>query len=525
MRTFTTDGPGNTTLHHLLPAAARLAEISTLVDQGRYIVFRAPGRSGKTTALRSLAANLTADGRFAALCCSTKIAASAQNDLLLAQDSLLSAIRIAAEQDLPPALRPPAFAPSTDSTALWAALTEWAKVCPLPIVLFFDDADSLSPSVLESIFQQLEAGFSRRPAFFPWSIGIVAQFDLRIMASTLENESAKSFSTGPFESFWSSRLLPPLSKEEIRALYAQAFAPSSNRSADHLDSEVIDFIYEASAGHPYFVQAFGREISAIADSSSTWTQTHAIAAFRNLVTRLESPIDNLAARLVEPRVRHVIEPLLQGHAAIANAAENEVQFVRDLGLITAEDPVRIEGALHRAILPRLLSAPIRRIVTVDPQSSFDGDGRLYMESLLQAFASFFAAHASELLAATPYTKIAAELVFLGFLFHIVQPAGWVEVQFGSTRGNIEILVTLPIPHDDGQPREQREVILLVARRKGDSGVKRKALEALDKAMLRTSSDSGTIVLFDKREKRRLGGQSKFREMATVQGKQRRLLRV
>jgi len=529
MRTFTTDGPGDATLHHLVPAATRLAEIRSLVDQGRYFVFRAPGRSGKTTALRSLAASLTADGRFAALCCSTKIAASAQSDLILAQNSLLSAIRIAAEQDLPPTLRPPVTPQSTDSTALWEALTAWAKVCPLPIVLFFDDVDSLAHSLIAALFQQFEAGFSRRPAFFPWSIGIVSQFDPRVTAPSSENESATCFatggSTGPFESFWSSRLLPPFTKNEIRALYAQTFNEASIQSTEQLDSEVIDFIHEASAGHPYFVQALGREITANHSSPPTWTKPRAIAAFRHLVTRLESPIDNLAVRLLEPRVRHVIEPLLQGQAALANAAETEVQFVRDLGLITAEDPVRIEGTLHRAIVPRLLAAPIRRVVSVDPQLCFDGDGRLYMESLLQAFASFFAANAAELLTATPYSKIAAELVFLGFLLHIVQGHGWVDIEFATSRGYIEILIALPIPHGDGEPSEQREVILLVPRRKGDSGVKRKALEALDKAMLRTSSDSGTVVIFDKREKRRLGGQSKFREMATNQEKSRRILRL
>lgn len=521
MRTFTTDGPGDATLHHLLPAASRVAEIRSLVDQGRYFVFRAPGRSGKTTALRALAANLTAEGRFAALCCSAKAAASAGSDVVLAQNSLLSAMRIAAEQDLPEALRPPFASPASDVTALWESLTAWAKVCPLPIVLFFDDGDSLSRPVIESLLQQFESGFSRRPAFFPWSVGLVLQFDARVDAAHSENPAPHAFSTGPFENSWSSRLLPPLTKSEIRALYAQAFDQSDAQQT----SEAIDFILEASAGHPYIIQALGREIGAHAPPFSVLTKERAIAAFRALVSRLESPVDHLGLRLAEPRIRHIIEPLLLGQTGIAHTPEVDVQFVRDLGLITTEDPVRIAGALFRALIPRLLTAPIRRALTVDPQLSFDGDGRLYMESLLQAFASFYSANAAELLPATPYTKIASELIFLAFLFHTLEGRGWIDVEFGTSRGFIEITITVPIPTGDEQPTEQREVILLAARRKGDSGIKRKTLEGLEKAMLRASSDSGSVVLFDKREKRRPGERSKYREMATIQGKHRRSLRI
>lgn len=516
MVTFTTDGPGNATLHHLLPPAARVAEIQSLVEQGRYFVFRAPGRSGKTTALRSLAANLTADNRFAALCCSSKVAAAAGSDLVLAQNSLISAIRIAAERDLPESFRPPLTAPASDATAIWGFLTAWTNVCPRPLVLFFDDCDSLSQSVLESLFQQLETGFSRRPTHFPWSVGLTMQFDRRITLAASSEESPRFFSTGPFETSWSSRLLPPFTAAEIRALYAQAFDLSPKEAT----SEAIDYIYAASGGHPYFVQALGREINTLG-SSRVLTKENATAAFRSLVSRGESPIDNLAIRLLDSRVRHVIEPLCTGQTALGRVAEDEVQFVRDLGLVTEEDPVRINGTLFRALMPRLLSAPIRRVVSVDPQSCFDGDGRLYVEAFLQAFASFFSANAQELCAATPYSKIASELVFLGFLFHVLEGHGWVDVEFGTTRGFIEITITLPSPHNDAQ----REVILLATRRKGDAGVKKKVWEELEKAMLRASSDSGSVVLFDKREKRRSRQESKYRETATSQGNQRRFLRI
>jgi hypothetical protein len=521
MRTFTTDGPGDATLHHLLPSAPRLAEARSLVEQGRYFVFRAPGRSGKTTAVRTFAAELTAEGRFAALCCSTKAAASVQSDVVLLQNTLLSALRIAAEQDLPEALRPPAWPSFRDATALWEGLTAWSNVCPLPIVIFFDDFDALPISAIETILQQLESGFSRRPAHFPWSIAIVTQFDFRRIADASGKESKNFFATGPFEHTWFSRLLPPWTKDEIRAFYTRALGFAQETIAP----EVIDFLHEASAGHPYFIQALGRELAELASSSTSLTLTQATMAFRQVVARLDSPIDNLQQRLLEPGVRHVIEPLLLGQTSIASASETEVQFVRDLGLVTLDDPLRIEGALHRAILPRLISLPARRVINVDPQSNFDSDGRLHLETLLVAFTIFFESAAPDLLPAMLYSKIAAELVFLAFLFQVLEGRGFIDIEFGKHRARLELTINVPVVNGDEKTIEQRETIVLIARRKRDSKVKKKALEWLEDAMHRSSSDSGTLVIFDKRDKHRPGERSKLYEMVTSGGKTVRVLRT
>lgn len=528
MRTFTTDGPGDEALHYILPAASRVAEARALVDQGAYFVLRAPGRTGKTTALRALAAELTSEGRFAALLCSAAVAAPARADLVLVQDALLSALRIAAEQDLPPALRPATFPASADATRLWEGISVWAQVCPRPLVLFFDDLDTLHGAALESVLRQIEAGFSRRPGHFPWSIGLLSRFDLRTTPSHAPDASDSPISTGPFERSWSSRLVPPFTENEVRALYAEHF----DRADQSVSSEAIAFVHEASAGHPFLVQALGREIAAIAPSPPTVVaKSHAMDAYRHLVERGVTPIDALPARLTDPRVRRVIEPLLLGSAAIASVDASDLRFVRDIGLVAEDDPVRIEGSLHRALVPRLLSESTRRAVVDDPTLCFEADGRLSMERLLHAFATFYAAHAPELLAAMAYSKIGPELVFLGFLFRMLAGKGWIDVEFGASRGRIDVILSLDAKADHSEAQresgavEQREMLVLVARRKGDSGVKKQGLEWLDGALQQGSSASGTLVIFDKRDKRAPGKRTKLREISTARGTIVRLLRV
>lgn len=527
MRSFTTDGPCDVTHHYVLPAPPRLAEARSLIDQGVYFVLHAPGRTGKTTAFRALAAQITAEGRYAALVCSAAVAAPARMDIVLVQDALLSSIRIAAEQDLPFDLRPPPFPPSADATRLWEGLSAWARVCPRPLVLFFDDLDSLHGAALESVFRQLETGFSRRPAHFPWSIGLAGQFDVRSNGSSEEKPSKPTISTGPFERFWSSRLLPSFTIGEIRALYAEHFGRADGR----FTSDALAFILEASAGHPFFVQAIGHEIAQMVSDSEPITKPVVFAAYQRIVKSQITPIDDFASVLMQPRVRRVVEPLLQGNAEIASIASSDLQFVRDLGLVSFDDPVRIDGLIFRALAARLLSESTQRVFQSDSALFFDTDGRLSIERLLQTFIEFYAAHAAELVAAITYSKIAPELVFLGVLLRALEGRGWVDVEFGVSRGRIDVTLSVPIAanHLDANVEtnvtEQREVLVFVTRRKGDSKVKTRGLAWLDAAMLQTSSDSGTLVIFDKRDKRSLAKRVNLRQTTTAAGTTVRLLRV
>jgi hypothetical protein len=527
MPAFTTGGPCDTSRHHLLPAAPRLAEARCLVDQGAYFVIRASFRTGKTTALRELAKMLTSEGRHAALVCSAAVAAPARRDLVLVQEALLSAIRIAAEQDLPPDLCPPSFPDSADATRLWEGLTAWARVCPRPIVLFFDDLDSLHDAALESVLRQFEAGFSRRPGHFPWSIGLSCAFDLRENIASDSDDAARIAAARPLERFWSQPVLPAFTDDEIRAFYSQHTAATNQAFAP----EALAFVREASAGHPFFVQALGREVAEMVPAPAAVTKSHVMTAFRRLVDQGTTPIDALASRLLEPRVQRVVEPLLMGSASIASVPEVDMQFVRDIGLIGNDDPVSIEARIHQAIVPRLLAQGVRRALTDEPEQFFDAGGRLAIERLLHAFAIIYATHGEELIEAIPYQKLAPELVFVGFLLHMLDGRGWVDVEYGSSRRRIDITLSVPLSSSssDSNPEmaatEQREVLVLLSRRKGDSGLKTRGLVWLENALEDESAESGTLVIFDRRDKRSPGKSIKLREMTTAMGRTVRLLRA
>ncbi len=521
MRTFTTDGPGDDSRHYLLPAAPRLAEVRSLVDQGAYFMVRAPARTGKTTSLRALAALLTAEGRYAALVCPAAVSAPAGDDFVRVEQALLASIRISADQDLPPELRPPPFPTSTDGTRFWESLTAWARVCPRPVVIFFDEIDTLHGSALQSILRQLEAGFSGRPTSFPWSIALVGQFDIRSNAATTLADPVRSASAGPFALGAPNETLRHFTTEEARALYSLHTA----KTQQVFEPEAIDFILQATAGHPFLVHALGRSSTEIAPRPGHVTKSHMLTAARNIVHDHLTPVDALATRLSDPRVQRVIEPLLAGTAEVAQASEDDVQFVRDLGLLDPNDPARILGWIHQAIVPRLLAQGVKRAVTEDPAQFFETDGRLSIERLLHGFAVFYSAHAKQLTAAIKYERVAAELVLFGFLLSALEGRGWIDFDYAGARGRIDVTISVPIVGEGEAAGEQREVLVIVSRRKGEKGVKTRGLGWLENALEAQSCGSGTLVVFDRRDKRRPGKRIHLRETTTASGRTVRLLRA
>src|SRR5438552_2720253 len=105
-RKFNTAGPCNPQYHYMLPAMRRLPTVRRLIDDGLYFVLHAPRQSGKTTALLTLARELTAEGRHVATLVSMETGAPFGDDPVLAERAILNSWRGAVEARLPAELQP-----------------------------------------------------------------------------------------------------------------------------------------------------------------------------------------------------------------------------------------------------------------------------------------------------------------------------------------------------------------------------------------------------------------------------------
>src|SRR5215468_3035121 len=256
MRRFNTAGPCRPEYHYMIPALRRLPQAPGLVDKMGYFVVYAPRQTGKTTALRALAQGLTAGGRYAALHFSCELGQAAGDDYGAAQRGILGEIRRRAQIALPPDLQPPPWPSAPEANLLAFALTAWARACPRPLVLFFDEIDALYGQSLISVLRQLRAGFNERPTAFPASVALCGLRDVRDYKAASGGDPNRLGTASPFNIKLESLRISDFTPGEVAELYAQHTAQTGQR----FTPGTVDRAIELTAGQPWLVNALAREI-------------------------------------------------------------------------------------------------------------------------------------------------------------------------------------------------------------------------------------------------------------------------
>lgn len=77
------------------------------------------------------------------------------------------------------------------------------------------------------------------------------------------------------------------------------------------------------------------------------TADHVDEAKERLILARATHLDSLAARLNEPRVRRIIEPLIAGDLIRVDPFDDDLAYLRDLGLIAARGEARVANPIYR----------------------------------------------------------------------------------------------------------------------------------------------------------------------------------
>jgi hypothetical protein len=329
----------------MIPASGRLPEAPVLVERMGYFVIHAPRQTGKTTVIRALAEELTASGRYAAMAFSCEVGRAARDNYGGAQRDILQGVREEAELALQPDLRPPPWPEVPDGSLLKAALTAWAQACPRPLVLFFDEIDALRGQSLLSVLSQLRAGFNRRPGAFPASVVLCGLRDVRDYKAASGGDPNRLGTSSPFNIKLKSLRLGDFTPEEVEELYGQHNADTGQV----FTPAAVERVVELTRGQPWLVNALATEVveEMAVPVTEPVTAEHVEEAKERLILARATHLDSLAAKLVEPRVRRVVEPVLAGTTARFDPYDDDVSYVRDLGLIARTRPVRIANPIYR----------------------------------------------------------------------------------------------------------------------------------------------------------------------------------
>jgi type II secretory pathway predicted ATPase ExeA len=503
-RWFNVAGPCRPDIHYMLSATARLPDVTRLIAQQSYFVLHAPRQTGKTTAMLTLAQELTAGGQYVAAMLSLEVGAPFSDDPDAAEQAILGAWRSALYSRLPPDLQPQPWPDASPGTRIREALRAWAQQASRPLVLFLDEIDALEDAALIAVLRQVRDGYNDRPAAFPHALALIGLRDVRDY-KIAAGGSDRLRSASPFNIKTRSLTLRNFTAPEVVDLYAQHTADTGQV----FTPAALEHTFALTQGQPWLVNALAKV--AVEDLTDDPEQpiTPALidAAKEVLIQRQDTHLDSLAERLREERVRRIIEPMLAGRTP-GVVPEDDRQYLVDLGL-ARRDPAGglvIANPIYQEIIPRTLAGGPQDSLPHIAATWLTPTGELDPPKLLEAFLAFWRQHGEPLLRSAPYAEIAPHLVLMAFLHRVVNSGGTLEREYaiGTDRmdlclryGNVTLGIELKVWRD------------------GRSDPLAAGLEQLDSYLAGLGLMNGWLVIFDQRSNQPPIAERTFTEEATT----------
>lgn len=225
----------------------------------------------------------------------------------------------------------------------------------------------------------------------------------------------------------------------------------------------------------------------VKDRQAPITAADIDAAKEALILRRDTHMDSLVDKLHEPRVRRVIEPILVGDTPTLDIMNDDLVYVRDLGLITDRPQVRIANPIYAEIIPCSLSYVMQSMIAQEAALYRLPSGGLDMVLLLAAFQEFYAEHSEAWLSRYDYQEAGPHLLLQAFLQRVVNGDGRISREFAVGSGRADLLV---------EYQGRRSVVELKVRR--EPHTEREGIKQLSGYLDRLGESEGHLVLFDRR---------------------------
>ena len=501
MRFFNTTGPVVAADHYCIPPLERLnlADVRRLIRDKRYFVLHAPRQTGKTSALLALRDLLNAEDAYRCVYVNVEGGQAAREDVEQVMRTILGELASWARSTLGDAFLDEVWldilAKYGPHGALREALTRWAESAPKPLVLLIDEIDALIGDALLSVLRQLRAGYVRRPTGFPQSVVLCGIRDVRDYR--IHSSSANAIIAGgsAFNIKARSLRLGDFSRDEVIALLGQ----HTEETGQVFTPDALETIWTQTQGQPWLVNALGDETcfhdGDTADRLRPITADDIHNAQEQLILRRETHLDQLADKLKEDRVRRVVEPLLSG-VEERRFIDRDLEYVRDLGLVAQDRPVRIGNPIYAEVVPRELTWVVQEEFEQETAWYVTADGSLNVVKLLTAFQTFFREHSEHWVTRFQYQEAGPQLLLQAFLQRIVNSGGRIEREYGLGRGRTDLLIIWPVGD-----QTRKIVIECKLLHKGLEQTIAEGLEQTSEYMDRCDAEAGHLVIFDRREGR------------------------
>ena len=504
MRFFNTAGPVRPDEHYHVPPLERLDldGVLTLIRQKKYFVLHAPRQTGKTSALLALRDLLNSGDEGAYRCVYTNVEAGqaggedTQRSMRAILDELALRARQALQDEFVEEIWFEVLQRSGPDGALRQVLSRWAAADSTPLVLLIDEIDSLVGDTLVSVLRQLRAGYDMRPEGFPQSVMLCGVRDVRDYRIRSTAENAVITGGSAFNIKAQSLRLSDFSREEVAALLKQ----HTEETGQAFTPEALDAIRTRTQGQPWLVNALAFEACFQGEFARAWQRPvgaeDILQAQEQLILRRETHLDQLADKLREERVRRVVEPLLSGGEE-RRFVDRDLEYVRDLGLVARDRPLRIANPVYAEVVPRELTQVVQEEFEQETAWYVDAAGGLDLAKLLAAFQAFFREHSEHWIERFEYREAGPQLLLQAFLQRIVNSGGRIEREYGLGRMRTDLLIVWP----QGE-RIRRFVVECKLLHKSREQTLSQGVAQTAEYMGRCGAETGHLVVFDRRQGRR-----------------------
>jgi hypothetical protein len=213
-----------------------------------------------------------------------------------------------------------------------------------------------------------------------------------------------------------------------------------------------------------------------------------------MVVERVTHLDQLADKLKEPRVRSVVEPIVEGTQRTVAEASDDTQYVVDLGLVRrGPQGLEIANRIYAEVIPRELSYEVQTDLLAEETPPYLGPGNKFrMDWLLEGFQQFFRENSEAWVERFTYKESGPHLLLQAYLQRLMNGGGRIEREYGLGRGRTDLLVVWK--WDEGV---QRVVIEIKLRRGSLEATVAKGLEQTRAYMDRCGASEGHLVVFDR----------------------------
>jgi AAA-like domain len=511
-RFFNNAGPNQPDIHYTLDPLSRwdLDGIMALIDARRYFILHAPRQTGKTSCMLALEAHLNAGGTYRCLYVNVETAQAARENVVRGMGAIVSAYASRArmgtlKDDRPTQWLAEAWAESQADNWLATMLERHSAADPKPLVILFDEVDALIGDTLISFLRQIRSGYPHRPSAFPQALVLCGLRDVRDYR--IHSKHTQEIITGgsAFNIKAESLRLADFTPEDIATLYAM----HTTETGQDITQEARELVWHYTEGQPWLVNALidtaVRTMKENRDRSIPITGEIMREAAERLIQSRAVHLDQLADKLTEDRVKRVIEPIVSnGDDDMTGVSAEDVQYVRDLGLIAQNRPYRIANAIYQEVIPRELTWVTQGAILREQPPFVRADQSLDLSMLLRDFQAFFRAQGESWAERYSYKESGPQLILQAFLQRIINGDGRVEREYGLGRGRTDLLVSWPKGPSVTAARYstwQKEVIEAKVVKSMGPKFWENALAQTSEYAARCAAQKAHLLIFDKRESR------------------------